>query len=203
MHYPKLRELKEAITALFKGPYTSKYPFKPITPAKRFRGRPVPSEGCIGCKACAEVCPMRAIEPKDTVAAGKAVRVMVWHLDECHYCGQCEALCTTREDTPAGVKLTGEFDLAGFDRAKLVSKTAEQPLALCEICRETVTTHAHLRWVLDRLGPLAFSNQTVMISALQGVGLADEAVADPQDLARADRVKVLCAKCRRKMTQEK
>ena len=70
MRYPKLRELKEAITALLKGPYTSDYPRKAHQPAKRFRGKPEYSnEGCVGCTACALVCPARAIEVVSPVAA--------------------------------------------------------------------------------------------------------------------------------------
>ena len=204
MRYPKLRELKEAIIALVSRPYTSKYPFEPHTAAKRFRGKPEPSnEGCIGCKACAEICPARAIESRDIVTKDKAVRVMIWHLDECHYCGQCEALCTTREDKPAGVKLTGEFELASFSRKDLVSKTGEKELALCERCREVVTTKAHLDWLARRLGPLAFSNPTLFISSLKGMGLADDVYQAAKDLTRGDRIKVLCAKCRRETTLEK
>jgi len=203
MRYPKLRELKEAITALFKGPYTSKFPFGPVKVAERFRGKPVPSENCIGCKACAEVCPMRAIEVKDVLGKETASRQMIWHLDECHYCGQCQLYCTTHDDLPPGVRLTGEFDLASFDRPSMVSKTERQALALCEMCREAVATHAHLKWAFKKLGPLAFSNPTLFISALKGAGLADEAAGIPTDPVRADRIKVLCAKCRRKTTQQK
>ncbi|MBU0604987.1 MAG: 4Fe-4S dicluster domain-containing protein, partial [Candidatus Omnitrophica bacterium] len=114
MKYPKLRELKEAITALIKGPYTSDYPRKAHQPPERFRGKPEYSnDGCIACAACALVCPARAIEVSDVVTKDKAVRKKMLHLDECHYCGQCSALCTTREDIPPGIKHTTEFDLAG------------------------------------------------------------------------------------------
>ena len=40
MRLPKIRELKEAITALIKGPCTSKFPYAPHEPAKRVRGKP-------------------------------------------------------------------------------------------------------------------------------------------------------------------
>ena len=114
MKYPKIRELKEAVKALIKGPYTSTFPYKPHTPAKRFRGKPAYSnEGCIACTACALVCPARAIEFRDIVSKDRATRKMILHLDECHYCGQCSALCTTKDDTPPGIKHTIEFDLAG------------------------------------------------------------------------------------------
>ena len=133
MRYPKLRELKEAVTALFKGPYTSKYPAQPFTPAKRFRGKPVPSQNGVGCKACAEVCPARAIEVRDTIVKGKATREMILHLDECHFCGQCELNCTTRLEDPPGVKLNTEFELAGFSRNEMVTKTGGSALVRCEV----------------------------------------------------------------------
>ena len=63
MRKPKLRELKEAITAVVKGPYTSTFPFTPLEPAEAFRGQPeYHEEDCIGCGACAEVCPARTID---------------------------------------------------------------------------------------------------------------------------------------------
>jgi len=214
MRLPKLRELKEAITAIIKGPCTTKYPFKPHSPAKRFRGKPVYSnDGCVACAACALVCPARAIEVKDTIvqksatnSSGhkKSVRKMVLHLDECHYCGQCSALCTTKADNPPGLKHTTEFDLAGLDRSRMISETDEKELALCECCGEVITAKAHLEWLAKRLGPLAFSNPTLFITSLKSLGFADDVAAAARDYAlRSDRIKVLCAKCRRAATIEK
>lgn len=205
MRYPKLRELKEAITALIKGPYTSTYPFKPYTAPKRYRGKPEYSnEGCIACGACALVCPARAIEVRDVVADGKATRKMILHLDECHYCGQCSALCTTREDDPPGIRHTTEFDLAGFDRASMVSTTDEKELALCEICGDVITAKAHLEWIAKRLGPLAFSNPTLFVASLKAMGFADQTIGAAKEyVLRSDRIKVLCAQCRRRATIEK
>ena len=205
MRYPKLRELKEALTAIIKGPYTTKYPFKPHSPAKRFRGRPAYSnEGCIACAACALVCPARAIEVKDTVDRKKAVRKMVLHQDECHYCGQCSALCTTKSDNPPGIKHTTEFDLAGFDRRQMISQTDEKELALCESCGDVITAKAHLEWLARKLGPLAVSNPTLFIASLKSLGFADDVASAARDyVLRSDRIKVLCAKCRRIATIEK
>lgn len=202
MRYPKLRELKEAITALISRPYTAR---KAHEPAKRFRGKPVYSdEGCIACTACALVCPARAIEFKDVVTKEKATRKMVLHLDECHYCGQCSALCTTRDDNPPGVHHTTEFDLAGFDRASMVSTTDEKELALCEVCGDVITAKAHLEWIAKKLGPAAFSNPTLFIASLKKMGFAEGVFQAVRDyVLRSDRIKVLCAKCRRKITLEK
>lgn len=205
MKYPKLRELKEAVTALIKGPYTTDFPRKPHTPAKRFRGKPEYSNsGCIACGACALICPARAIEARDTIKGGKATRRMVLHWDECHYCGQCSALCTTHDQTPPGVRHTLEFDLAGSSRAEMISDTDEKELALCELCGDVITSRAHLEWTAKKLGPLAFSNPTLFVEAIKGMGFADEVSQAAKDFVlRSDRIKVLCAKCRRKATIEK
>lgn len=205
MKYPKIRELKEAITALIKGPYTSKFPYEDHHPAKRFRGKPEYSnEGCIACTACALVCPARAIEFRDVVTGKKATRKMVLHLDECHYCGQCSALCTTRDDNPPGIRHTTNFDLAGSDRREMISTTDEKELALCEICGEIITAKAHLDWVARKLGPLAFSNPTLFVSSLKTMGFGEDMVQGLKDyIVRSDRLKVLCAKCKRRAALEK
>ena len=206
MRYPKIRELIEAVKALLGGPYTSDYPRKPIEPAKRFRGKPEYSnEGCIACTACSLVCPARAIEFRDVVTDAKATRKMILHLDECHYCGQCSALCTTREDNPPGIKHTTKYDLAGYDRRYMVSETDEKELALCEICGDVITAKAHLNWLVKKLGPLAFSNPTLFLSSLKGMGFSEDVLEAAKDssLTRPDRIKVLCAECKRKATIEK
>ena len=205
MKFPKIRELKEAITALLRGPYTSKFPYAEHIPAKRFRGKPEYSnEGCIACAACALVCPMRAIEFRDVVTKEKATRKMILHLDECHYCGQCSALCTTKDDNPPGIKHTAQFDLAGFDRASMISVTDEKELALCEACGSVITAKAHLNWVAKKLGPLAFANPTLFMESLKNMGITESVAQASRDyVLRSDRIKVLCARCRRKATLEK
>ncbi len=202
---PKLRELKEAIKALIKGPCTTKFPFEPHIPAEKFRGKPEYSEeGCIGCTACKEVCPPDAIRVVEEVIDGEPTRRMELHYDECIFCGQCQALCTTKEDTPPGIKLGSQFALAVFDRKDAVEKSENLKLALCQSCREVITTENHLKWIAEKLGPLAYSNPTLFLSKLKNLALIPdiERIAK-EDLTRSDRIKILCAKCRRKTTLEK
>jgi hydrogenase-4 component H len=206
MRYPKIRELIEAIKSLLSRPYTSKFPYKPLEPAKRFRGKPEYSDkGCIGCKACAEVCIGRVIEVRDVITKDKATRKMILHLDECHYCGQCSALCTTRDDDPPGIRHTTKFDLSSFDRRDMISTTDEKELALCEACGAVITTKAHLDWLAKKLGPMAFSNPTLFVASLKNLGFSDDILQNLKEgvLKRSDRIKVLCSKCRRSTTIEK
>ena len=204
MKKPKIRELIEAITAVIKGPYTTRFPFVPHVPAKNFRGAPRYSEdGCVACTGCDNVCPSGAIEFIDDLSKDLPSRKMIIHHDICIFCGQCQAFCTTRDDSPPVVKLTQDFDLATFDRKEAVS-TVEKELALCEVCKTPITAKAHLEWIAKRLGPLAFSNPTLFISRLKELDLADENITEVVlDLTRGDRMKILCAGCRRETTLEK
>jgi len=203
MKYPKLREIKEAVKSLISKPYTSKFPFEPHIPHKRFRGKPEYSkEGCIGCMGCKEVCPAQAIEVEESTVDNVRMRQMVTHLDRCIFCGQCQALCTTREDIPPGVVLTNQFELSGFNRAELLSVSEKRELALCEVCGEPVTTKIHLEWIAKRLGPLAYSNPTLFLSSLKSLGLSETVYQTAKDLTRSDRMKILCPHHRRKATLE-
>lgn len=68
MRLPKIRELGEAIKALIKGPYTSKFPKEPYVPHPNLRGFPqFNAERCVGCLACEEVCPADAIAHQDII----------------------------------------------------------------------------------------------------------------------------------------
>ncbi|MEE8359782.1 MAG: 4Fe-4S dicluster domain-containing protein [Candidatus Omnitrophota bacterium] len=204
MKKPKIRELIEAVTAFIKGPDTTKFPFEPHTPAKNFRGAPKYSEeGCVACTGCSSVCPADAIEFIDDLSKDPSTRKMIVHHDECIFCGQCQALCTTREDTPPGIKLSHDFDLAVFDRKDAVN-SVEKELAVCEVCKTPITAKAHLDWIAKRLGPLAFSNPTIFMSRLSELGLVHDSIAEVvKDLTRSDRMRIICAKCRRKTTLEK
>ncbi|HEC82942.1 MAG TPA: 4Fe-4S dicluster domain-containing protein [Firmicutes bacterium] len=187
--------LKEALSALFTGPYTLPFPKEPSEPHKRFRGKPKFDEDeCVGCGACAMVCPANDITVFDDVKNGK--RVITLYYDKCIQCGQCEANCITGK----GIKLSREYDMIYFDRSQ--AKTSiEKELVLCEICGDVISTVDHIRWVARKLGPLAFSNPTLVLTALKDAKVLEEVPPRDKELepGRYDVVRMLCAKCRRKV----
>ncbi len=199
MKYPKLRELKEAIKALIKGPFTTKYPYEKHIPPESFRGKPQPSqEGCIGCGACAEVCPAEAIELKDIKSVNSAERVLVWHYDECIFCGQCARICTTRNEKIPGVVMSKEFELANTDRKKIRSEKIKHDLFLCSYCANIISTKKHLVYVSEKLQHKTFGNINLTQVLLEKFGLNIEPVKFKQFNQREYLYEILCPKCRRK-----
>jgi hydrogenase-4 component H len=193
MKKPKLRELKEAIKALIKGPYTSKFPYEPHQPFERFRGKPeFHKEDCMGCGACFQVCPAKAIEMQD----GKDKRVLTVHWDLCIFCGQCQANCPTEK----GIILSQEFDLATTGERKELYQTIEKEFALCDCCGEVIAPFDQIVWVARKLGPLVFSNTSLMLFLTQNLDFSlKEKSPAPEEHAfyRSDRIKILCPRCRR------
>ena len=216
MKLPKVRELIEAVKALIKGPYTSKFPKVPHVPHPNFRGQPkFDDKKCTGCLACEEICPVGAIAHKDIVDDGGIPRrVMIHYTDTCIFCGQCEAACIADHE---GIKLSNDWELSFFDR-KEAYETIEKELVLCEACGDIIACKDHLKWISERIGELAYSNPTLYLSRLKELGIIDENSISllknngrpkgvPSKSAeggrvegRSDRVKILCARCRRETT---
>ena len=198
MRYPKIRELKEAIRALMSRPYTSKFPAEPHTPHRNFRGQPkFNAERCVGCLACEMVCPVDAIAHADHPDADPPTRTMIHYTDTCIFCGECEAACINDHQ---GIVLTDEWELSFFDRSEAY-ETIEKELVLCECCGEPVACRDHLIWISDRLAELTFSNPTLYLTKMRELGVTDEnLVRTAMDGWRPDRMKVLCARCRRQTT---
>jgi len=200
MKYPKLRELKEAIRALIKGPYTNKFPYKPFEPYKSFKGKPEFNDKyCIGCGACAQVCPTNAITFEDKVKDGKAVRILTYKVELCIFCGQCQANCPPEK----GIVLSREFDLATTGRRQDLFQQIEKEFILCDCCGEMVVPRDQYIWVANKLGPLMFSNPSVFLSYLNKLSLVAGALnknkgqKEGKGPKRANRFNVLCPKCRR------
>ncbi len=198
MKYPKLRELGEAIKAAFTGPYTSKFPKQAHVPHPNFRGQPVfDTEKCLGCLACEEICPVEAIAHEDDPDGNPPTRTMIHYTDTCIFCGMCEDACINDH---LGIVLGNDWELSYFDRKKSF-ETIEKELQLCEVCGDIIATKDHLVWLAEMLGELAYSNPTVYLSRLEALGVADpNLVPILRDNGRSDRVKILCARCRRETT---
>ncbi|MBL7081876.1 MAG: 4Fe-4S dicluster domain-containing protein [Candidatus Omnitrophica bacterium] len=201
MKLPKIRELLEAIKAVIKGPYTSKFPKQPHKPHPNFRGQPkFDDQKCVGCLACEEICPAGAIAHKDIVNGkeGDAQRIMIHYTDTCIFCGQCQAACIADGE---GIKLSNDWELSFFDRKEDSFETIKKELQLCEICGSLIACRDHFKWISQKLGELAYSNPTLYLSRLKSLGIIDENIISAlKDQGRSDRVKILCARCRRETT---
>jgi len=199
MKYPKLRELKEALRAIIKGPYTTSFPKKPVTVCERLRGRPYFHEqDCIGCAACAQVCPTGAIEFKDEVVDGKWLRSFVVHWDVCIFCGQCQANCPTGK----GIILSSEFAFATCKGRSELQCKMQKELVICEHCGNKILPYEQYLWVAARLGVLCFTNPSLIVFSLRRFGLAlkdkfKEFVGG--EIFRDDRFRILCPRCRREV----
>ncbi|MFH1594657.1 MAG: 4Fe-4S dicluster domain-containing protein [Candidatus Omnitrophota bacterium] len=199
MRLPKIREVIEAVKALIKGPYTSKFPAEPHVPHPNFRGQPkFNDKRCVGCLACEEVCPVNAIDHKDRMDdKPDAKRIMIHYTDTCIFCGQCEAACIADHE---GIKLSNDWELSFFDR-KEAQESIEKKLELCEICGSVIACKDHLKWISLKLGELTYSSPTLYLSRLKSLGIIDNNIISAlKDNGRSDRVKILCARCRRETT---
>ncbi|UCB57777.1 MAG: 4Fe-4S binding protein [Candidatus Omnitrophota bacterium] len=201
MRLPKLRELKEAIRALFVGPYTSKFPKIAHKAHPNFRGQPkFSAEKCVGCLACEEVCPADALAHKDIIGSTESPkRIMIHYTDTCIFCGQCEAACIAEHE---GIKLSNDWELSFFDRKEEPIEAIEKELQLCECCGEAIACKDHLKWISEKIGELTYSSPTLYLSRLKELGIIDQNIisALKKDEGRQARVKILCARCRRKTT---
>ncbi len=192
MKKPKLREIKEALCAVLKGPYTTMFPAESAPLPEAFRGRAeFHEEDCIGCKACAEVCPADAIRVTDDLDADPPVRRLEIMLDQCIWCGHCQRYCTTEK----GVQLSSTYDLATTDRSELRS-SVEKELVLCEECGGVVACRDHIKWIADKIGAKSFANPTLMLVSQEDV-TGPHAATSGAAGDRAGIMRVLCPACQR------
>ena len=131
----------------------------------------------------------------DDLEANPPVRRITHRYDTCIFCGNCEAVCTTT----TGIQLSRKWDLATLDRNETIEHH-EFELQMCEKCGEMIGTKKHLAWLYEKLGPLAYTNPSVLIAK------SGELHTRPQDIPpqpKSDRppdtsdfMRILCPKCK-------
>lgn len=124
-------KFREALICLKNPRVTLPYPAQPAIPADGFRGRlDVDVNKCIGCGACANVCPARLISLIDTEIS----RTVYFALGRCTYCARCAEVCPVD-----AIAMTKEFELATTDKSDLNISVA-LIMAKCEECATPFTT---------------------------------------------------------------
>jgi hydrogenase-4 component H len=201
LRWPKIRELREAVVAVFSPRFTTRFPAKPCQVPERYRGKPEFDEKeCIGCSACVNVCPTQALTMSDETKSNPPVRRIVQRYDCCIFCGNCQDNCTTEK----GIRLTDQWDLATLDRES-TKQIHEHELQLCEKCGAIIGAKKHLIWLYERLGPLAYTNPSLIVAKsadLKHPGLeelsrqAKQALPKDADIQPGDFMKILCPSCK-------
>ncbi|MGD9110537.1 MAG: 4Fe-4S binding protein [Phycisphaerales bacterium] len=197
MRLPKLRELKEAVTAVFSPAFTTKFPKEPCVVPERYRGKPeFDLDKCIGCGACVNVCPTEALTMVDDLESDPPKRKITCRYDTCIFCGNCAENCTTEE----GIKLTNEWDLADLDRSAM-SETHEFEIQMCEKCGAYVGPKKHLIWIYEKLGPLAYTNPSLILAKSSQLSTTPDVVpaqrtSDTDQPQTGDFMRILCPKCK-------
>jgi len=188
------RILKQAVKATFSPAFTTRFPAEPFEPQEAFRGRPrFNVDGCVGCGACAQVCPPKCIDVIDDIEAFPPRRILVQHLDACIVCGQCERYCPTQK----GIRMSREWDFAGFGPEDFEERV-EKELVMCEVCGEVLAPADQLYWLSERLGPMSFANPTLSMFSGQRLGYVEQGVKSTSvSVLRADRMAIQCPKCKR------
>jgi len=191
---PKLRELKEAVTAVLSPRFTTRFPAEPCVVPERYRGKPeFDLHTCVGCGACVNVCPTSALTQVDDLAGGTPTRRITLRYDTCIFCGNCRDNCTTK----TGIKLSNQWDLAGLDRQSM-RETHEYELQLCEKCGAPVGTKKHLVWLCEKLGPLAYTNPSLLLARSDALlrETSDKPLSAGAEVGTSEFMRILCPQCR-------
>jgi formate hydrogenlyase subunit 6/NADH:ubiquinone oxidoreductase subunit I len=126
----------------FEKPATLRYPAEPSIPPKGYRGKPeFDTQKCIGCGACAQACPTKAIELKDEGDERKLTLSYV----HCSFCGRCQDVCP--EDA---IHLTSEYELATFNRENAFTEVKLQ-LLRCSNCGHPFTSSSQVDAAIRRV----------------------------------------------------
>ncbi len=139
-----ISKIKEALICLRAPRVTFRYPLEPMPAPARFRGRPtIDGAKCIGCGACAAVCPPRLI----SVTGGGTTRTVELNFSRCTYCARCQEVC------PVGaMQCITEFETASADRANYSVKV-ELEAVPCQSCGTPFITERMQKKLLAEFCP--------------------------------------------------
>lgn len=130
--------------SIAKGRVTEKYPFAPIELPEGFRGKPeIDPEKCIGCGACATVCPPSAIQIH--VDEEQGYKTIDLFLGRCIFCARCEEVCPAE-----AIRLTKEFELAAASEEDL-HQVVRLKMVKCAGCGRPFDTVRHLQFIAEKL----------------------------------------------------
>ena len=106
------RMVREVLDSVFRKAATTRYPYGKYSMPEKFRGKlDFCAEKCIGCRMCMKDCPTNAITIRKV---GEKQFEAEIDLARCIYCAQCVDTCPKK-----ALDATGDFELAGIDRAKM------------------------------------------------------------------------------------
>jgi formate hydrogenlyase subunit 6/NADH:ubiquinone oxidoreductase subunit I len=192
-----LRELKEAVIAVFSPRFTTRFPAEPCIVPERFRGKPeFDLDTCIGCGACVNVCPApNCLTMEDDLEADTPVRKITHRSYACIFCGNCHDNCTTE----TGIELSDQWDLATLDKEENI-ETHDFELQMCEKCGALIGARKHLIWLYEKLGPLAYTNPSLLLAKSGELSTkpqqAIEEAEKEQEVQTSDFMLILCPKCK-------
>jgi hydrogenase-4 component H len=139
-----ISKIKEALICLRAGRVTFRYPLEPMAAPLHFRGRPtIDGSKCLGCGACAAVCPPRLISIHDD----GPIRTVELNYSRCTYCARCQEVCPA-----SAMNCTTDFETATNDR-KNYTVTVELNTIACRCCGNPFTTERLQQKLIAELCP--------------------------------------------------
>ena len=126
-----ISELKEAFVKIEdKKPVIPKTVKSPVTIPPSHKKMALYDKKCIGCGACANVCPATTI----SISENKKYRIITMNLANCLYCGLCVEACPEK-----AITLLAEHELPSLNKENLHNELRLK-FNKCEHCREIIGT---------------------------------------------------------------